>query len=69
MLGSPQVWKRTQVLEGVLEVDVADGDDDGVAVLAPVEAALLQPLEVGRVAHLLARQVLCAQRSQSTCMA
>jgi hypothetical protein len=30
-----------QVLVAVLKVDVADGDDDGVALLAPVEADLL----------------------------
>lgn len=42
----------------VLKVDVADGDDDGVSVVAPREAALLEPLKVGGVAHLLAHQVL-----------
>ena len=50
---------RTKVLERVLKIDIADGDDDSVAVVAPVEAALLQPLEVRRVPDLFAHQVLC----------
>ncbi len=49
---------RTQVFVRILEVDVADGGDDGVTVRAPVEAALFQPLEVRRVADLLLDQLL-----------
>ena len=37
-----------QIFVRVREVDVADADDDVVAVLAPVEAHLLEPLEVSR---------------------
>ena len=52
------VWP-TKVLKGVVKVDVADGDDHGLAVLAPVEAALLQPLKVLVILDLLLHQVLC----------
>ena len=48
-----------QVFKGVLKVDIADGDDDGVPVIAPVEATLLEPLEVCGVLDLLAHEVLC----------
>jgi hypothetical protein len=41
-----------EVLVAVLEVDVADGDYDRAALLAPVEADLLEPVKVGRVADL-----------------
>ena len=51
-------YVRTEVLIGVLEVDITDGGDDGVAVGSPVEAALLQPLEVRRVTDLLLHQLL-----------
>ncbi len=64
-----QQCRRTQVLERVLKVDVADGDDDRVALLAPIEAALLQPLKVGRVADLLLHQLLCASPARCSCKA
>lgn len=61
----------TEILKGVVEVHVADGDDHGVAVLPPVEAALLQPLKVGGVPDLLLHQVLCTPchaGSRCTCL-
>lgn len=50
---------RTQVLKGVLKVYIADGDNDSIAVVAPIEAALLQPFEIRRVPNFLAHQILC----------
>ena len=50
-----QSFLATKILEGVRELDVANGDDTSgrpVVVLrvgAPVEARLLEPLEVARV--------------------
>eukprot|EP00959_Pyramimonas_sp_CCMP1952_P135662 2838187-Pyramimonas_sp.AAC.2 len=51
--GHHQALLDAEVLERVLKVDVADGDDDGVALRLPVEARLLRPLEVVRVLDLL----------------
>lgn len=56
---------RAEVFKGVLKVHIADGDDYGVPVIAPVKAALLQPLEVGGVPDLLAHQILCTHTHES----
>ena len=47
-----------EVLVGVLELGVGDGDDSRVLLGAPVEARLLEPLEVGRVADALLDQLV-----------
>ena len=57
--------KPTKVLEGVVKVHVTDGDDDSVAILAPVEAALLQPLEVCGVPDLLLDQILWINKAHN----
>ena len=59
----------TQILKGVLKVHITDGDDDGVLILAPVKAALLQPLKIRRVLHLLAHEILCKLFSLPDAMA
>ena len=52
----------------VHEVDVADADDDVVAVLAPVDARLLEPLEVSRRSKLTSSDPVSGRRTISVAL-
>lgn len=62
--GDHQSLFDTQVLVRVLEVDITNRNDDGVFVITPVEASLLEPLKVSGVLDLVLDKLLCRVKAQ-----